>query len=165
MNIILIGYRGTGKSACGRIIAEKLKMRLVSTDEEIVKKVGMTISAFVEENGWVKFRDAETQIVRKVSKLDNCVVDCGGGIIERDENIPLLKKNGKVFWFTASVDTIVKRIKRSKERPSLTGKSFVEEVAEVLERRNPKYGAAADYIIKTDKLTVEEQAREVIKRL
>ncbi len=164
MNLILIGYRGTGKSSVAGILGEKLGKKVISVDEEIVKKIGMTISAFVEKNGWEKFRTVETNVLKNAITKKKVIIDCGGGIIEKDENFPLLKK-GKVIWCTADVETIVQRIKDSKDRPSLTGKSFTEEVEEVLERRNPKYRRAADIIIKTDHLSVQQQSREIIKKI
>ncbi|MFC1768132.1 shikimate kinase [Nanoarchaeota archaeon] len=165
MNIVLIGYRGTGKTAAGKIVAEKLGLSLVSLDAEIEKKIGMTISEFVDKNGWDKFRDVETEVTKEAAAKDNLVIDCGGGIIERPDNIPALKQNGKVIWFTAKVETIVNRIKDASHRPSLTGKSFTDEVGEVLERRNPLYEAAADIVIETDNLTIEQQAEEVLSKI
>jgi shikimate kinase len=92
------------------------------------------------------------------------VIDTGGGIVERPENIEALRANGIVIWLKASVDTIVSRIQGGTERPSLTGgKSFTEEVAEVLERRIPEYQSAAQYEIDTDLLTPEQVADRVVE--
>jgi shikimate kinase len=166
MNIVLIGYRGTGKSEVGRLLAERLGMQLIGMDAEIVKQAGMTIPEIVEKFGWPKFRDLETKEAQKLAGLDNLVVDTGGGIIERPENIDFLKKNARMFWLKASADTIVSRIQGGIERPALTsGKSFTEEVAEVLERRVPKYRSAAHYEINTDELTPEDVADAIVELL
>jgi shikimate kinase len=166
MNIVLIGYRGTGKSEVGRLLAERLGMQLIGMDAEIVKQAGMTIPEIVEKFGWPKFRDLETKEAQKLAGLDKLVVDTGGGIIERPENIDFLKKNARMFWLKASADTIVSRIQGGIERPALTsGKSFTEEVAEVLERRIPKYRSAAHYEINTDELTPEDVADAIVELL
>jgi shikimate kinase len=87
-------------------------------------------------------------------------------VIERPENIPALEKNGRIFWLKASVATIVRRIQGDDQRPALTeGKTFTEEVAEVLERRVAKYQAAAMHAIDTDALTPEQVADDVIRLL
>ena len=163
MNIVLIGYRGTGKSVVGELLARKLNRETISMDAEIVRKAGMSIPEFVEQNGWPKFRDLETEVARELAERDNIIVDCGGGIIERPENIPALRTNGLIFWLQASVDVIVSRIADGTERPALTeGKSFTEEVAEVLDRRTPMYSEAAQHTINTDDMTPEQVGDSVL---
>ncbi|MFH2090836.1 MAG: shikimate kinase [Pseudomonadota bacterium] len=164
MNIILIGYRGTGKSVVGKIIAKQLNMAYAGMDANIVKRAGMPIPDIVQQFGWPKFRDIETQEALATRELDNVVVDTGGGIIEREENMPALKKNGIVFWLTASVDTIVNRIQDDTQRPALVeGKTFTQEVAQVLEQRNSKYRSAADFVIDTDKISPDQVAARIIE--
>ena len=166
MNIVLIGYRGTGKSEVGKLLAERLSRPLINMDAEIVKQAGSSIPELVEAAGWEHFRDLETAEARKLAGLDNLVIDCGGGVIEREENIVILQQNARVFWLKASVATIVKRIAGDTQRPSLTsGKSFTEEVAEVLERRTPKYRSAAHCEIDTDPATPAQIADAIIAQL
>lgn len=163
MNIVLIGYRGTGKSAVGGIVARQLGMTCVSMDERIVQKAGMTIPQIVEKHGWSSFRDMETAVARELGQQDNLVIDTGGGVIERPENMPALRANGTIVWLKASVSVIVKRIQDSTERPALTqGKSFTQEVGEVLLNRIPKYQAAAKWEVDTDALTIEQVADKII---
>lgn len=164
MNIALIGYRGTGKSVVGEIAAERLDMKCIAMDERIIEKAGMSIPDIVKNHDWTKFRDIESEVARELAKLDNIIIDTGGGVIERPENIDALQANSRIIWLKASVDTIVSRIEGGTERPSLTGgKSFTEEVEEVLERRTPKYKSAAQYEIDTDELTPEQVADRVIE--
>jgi shikimate kinase len=164
MNIVLIGYRGTGKSVVGELLALRLRMPCIGMDAEIVKKVGMSIPEIVEKYGWQKFRDMESEEAQKLAGLDNIIIDTGGGVIERPENIEALKTNSCIFWLKASVDAIVLRIQGDTERPALTsGKTFTEEVTEVLERRIPKYKSAAQYEIDTDELTPEQVAGRIIE--
>jgi shikimate kinase len=164
VNIVLIGYRGTGKSAVGAIVAERLGMKCISMDERIIAKVGMSIPEFVEKHGWPAFRDVESEVARELSGVEDIVIDSGGGVIERPENVDALKKHGVVVWLRASVDAIVSRIEGGTERPSLTGtKSFTDEVEEVLGHRIPKYRAAAQHDIDTDPLTPEQVADRVVR--
>jgi len=164
MNIVLIGYRGTGKSEVGAIVADRLKMICVGMDAEIVFRAGMTIPEIVEKFGWVRFRDMETEVAVDFSARDNLIIDTGGGVIERPENIAALQKNAVIFWLKASVDVIVSRIQGDTQRPALIdGKTFTEEVAEVLERRISKYENAANYEIDTDCLTPAQVAEQVIE--
>ena len=103
MNIVLIGYRGTGKSVVAAVLSETLKMKSIGMDAEIVSKTGLAIPEIVEKYGWKKFRDIETEVAMQVSQLDNIIIDTGGGVIERPENIEALKENGLIFWLKATV--------------------------------------------------------------
>ena len=164
MNIVLIGYRGAGKSVIGRLLAKRLGMEYIGMDAAIVKRAGMPIPEIVEKQGWPGFRDMESAEARELAGRDNLIIDTGGGIIERPENIETLQKNALMFWLKARVETIVARIQGGTERPALTeGKTFTEEVAEVLERRIPMYKSAANYEIETDQLTPEQIVGIVIQ--
>ena len=157
MNIVLIGYRGTGKSTVGKLLAARLGRELVSTDAEIVKRAQRTIPEIVAQDGWEYFRELESDICRELASRDQLVIDTGGGAILRAQNVEALKKNGTLFWLTASVETIVKRIGGDNQRPSLTGtKSFVDEIQDVLRERTPKYQASADYVIATDDRSINQ---------
>jgi shikimate kinase len=164
MNLILIGYRGTGKSVVGRIVAQRLKMDYVGMDARIVARAGISIPEIVERHGWPGFRDLESQLAAELARRDNLVIDTGGGVIERSENIAALKTSGCIVWLTASVETIVSRIRDDTQRPALVeGKTFTQEVAEVLEARTSKYQNASQYQIATDESTPEQVAEKVIK--
>jgi shikimate kinase len=164
MNIVLIGYRGTGKSVVGKLVSERLQMKCIAMDSRIIEKAGMSIPDIVENHGWTTFRDMESEVTRELAELDDIIIDTGGGVIERPENIDVLQANSCIIWLKASVGAIVSRIQGGTERPSLTGeKSFTEEVAEVLERRTPKYRSAAQYEIDTEQLTPEQVADRIIQ--
>jgi len=164
MNLVLIGYRGTGKSTVARLLAEMLGMEVVSLDREIVRRAGRSVPEIVAQHGWPHFRDLESAVTKDFSERDNIIIDAGGGVILRGENVECLRHGGKLFWLRASVPVIVARIEAGTERPPLAaGKSFTEEVEEVLRERTPLYAAAADYQIDTDALSPEQVAAAVAR--
>jgi shikimate kinase len=166
MNIVLIGYRGTGKSVVGKILGIRLGMKCVGMDRRIIETAGMSIPEIVEKHGWSIFRDMESKTALQLSQCDHLIIDTGGGVIERPENIRALKINSHIFWLKASVDTIISRIEADTQRPSLTaGKTFTEEVGEILKQRIPKYKKAAQFEIDTDNLTPEQVADRIMKML
>ena len=166
MNLVLIGYRGTGKSTVGRILADRLGREFVSTDAAIVKRANLAIPDIVARDGWDHFRDLESQVCRELAGKDGLIIDTGGGAILRPENVACLKAGGVLFWLTAEVGTIATRIGGDTQRPSLTGtKSFTEEIEEVLRERRPKYEAAADHRIATDGRTLVEVAEAILAKL
>jgi len=163
MNIVLIGYRGTGKSTVGKNLAERLGRDLVSTDAEIIRRARLPVPDIVQRFGWDHFRDLESEVCRDLAGKDRLIIDTGGGAILRQQNVDSLKKNGVLIWLTADVRTITERIGGDTQRPSLTGaKSFTEEVEEVLRERQPKYKSAANHIIETDGRSVAEVVEAVL---
>ena len=163
MNIVLIGYRGTGKSTVGKILGQRLQRTVISTDAEIVKEAGQSIPEIVEKFGWDHFRELETQICRTLKDHKDLVIDTGGGLILKEDNVKILKAKGTFFWLTAEVATIVSRISGDTQRPSLSGtKSFVEEIEDILKERRPKYQAAADHVIPTDQASPQQIADSIL---
>lgn len=163
MNLILIGYRGTGKSTVGKLLASRLGWDSVSTDALIVEQAKLPIPEIVSQFGWDHFRDLETAVCQGLQGKDHLVIDTGGGVILRDVNVKTIKPCGMLFWLTATVETISRRIGGDSQRPSLTsGKTFIEEIEEVLQERTPKYQAAADFIIETDSRSADQIANQVL---
>lgn len=166
MNLILIGYRGAGKSSVGRLLAERLGWDLISTDAEIVRKAGLPVPDIVQRFGWDHFRNLESAVCRELADKDHLIIDTGGGAILRPQNVENLKATGSLVWLTVEVRTIIERIGGDTQRPSLTGaKSFTDEVEEVLRERQPKYQAAADHIVATDEKSLAEVADMIMALL
>jgi shikimate kinase len=164
MNLVLIGYRGTGKSTVAGLLAARLGMKAVSLDEEIVRQAGCSIPEIVAQHGWPHFRNLEAEVTKRFSAQENLIIDAGGGVVLRDDNVANLRRHGTLFWLRASVPVIVARIEAGTERPALTeGKSFTEEVEEVLRDRTPRYEAAAHHQVDTDRRSPEEVAAEVAR--
>jgi len=164
MNLVLIGYRGTGKSTVAKLLSEKLAMEVVSLDQEITRRAGRSIPEIVAAHGWPHFRDLESEVTKDFSARNDIIIDAGGGVILRPENVENLRRGGMLFWLRASVPVIVARIQGGTDRPPLTaGKSFTEEVEDVLRERTPLYAAAAHHQVDTDALTAEQVAAEIAR--
>ncbi len=164
MNLVLIGYRGTGKSVVAKLLAERTGRPVVSLDEEIVRRIGCSIPAYVAKFGWEAFRDVEQEVAAEVSGRDGLIVDAGGGVVTRRANVDVLRNHGRVIWLTADPATIVARIQDDRNRPSLTGdKSFLDEVEEVLAARTPLYADAAHLQVDTAGQTPLEVAEWILR--
>ena len=164
-NIYLIGYRATGKSTVSNLLAEKLNKKVVHMDDELIKRIGR-IDIFVRNNGWNAFRDEETKLLKEISEQKGLIVDCGGGIIIREENVQIIKSTGKCILLKADIATITTRLNKDKgkkeQRPSLTGKSITKEIKNVLDERKHLYDKAADLIIETHNKNISEISTKII---
>ena len=166
LNIILIGFRGAGKTTIGRMIAQRLNKKFVDADEYLERKEGKTVKDIFAEGGEKLFREIETRIIAELCQLDNRVVATGGGAILREENVRALKKSGIVILLDADINTIYKRIHKNaateQRRPSLTSKSAYEEIEYLLEYRRPLYDKAADFVISTASMSATDAANKIV---
>ncbi|MBN2468227.1 MAG: shikimate kinase [Deltaproteobacteria bacterium] len=163
MNIVLIGYRGAGKSAVADILSARLQWPKYVVDKAIVEAAGMSIPRIVESRGWDFFRDLESRAVARVSGQDRTIIDTGGGVVIRAGNVEMLRRNGTLIWLRVDPKTVLNRIKDDTERPSLTGsKSFLEEIEEVLSERAPLYRSAADLVVDTNLLSSPAVAEKIL---
>lgn len=164
-HLFLIGFMGCGKSTNARYIAKQAGTAYLEMDQEIVKQQGMAITEIFEKRGETYFRDLETELIRSLTERAPAVISCGGGAVLRDENVELMKSCGKIVLLTASPESIFDRVKDSKDRPILNGNMNLEFINELMEKRRPKYEAAADFSISTDMKNVREICEEIADRL
>ncbi len=109
-NIVLIGLSGSGKSSVGKILAKKLNMAFVDTDDMVISLVNKSIEDIFAKDGEEVFRSYEAICAIEASENDNTVISTGGGIILREENMKVLSKNGIVFFLNRSPDEIFKTV-------------------------------------------------------
>ena len=148
--IYLTGFMGTGKSMILNCLHEVCGFDKIEMDEQIVQEQGMSIPEIFEKKGEEYFRNLETELVKKISAMDNIVVSCGGGTVMRQCNVDEMKKNGTIVLLTAEPETVYERVKGSHNRPLLEKNMNPEYIKELMAARRPKYEAAADFVIKTD---------------
>lgn len=166
--LVLVGYRGTGKSTVGRILAERTGRTFVEVDETIVARAGKTIRAIFEEDGEPAFRDIEEAVVRDLTENHpGAVLGTGGGTILRESNRRMLRSFGLVAWLRADVAELARRLEADtatrETRPSLTSKGAVEEIAEVMAYRTPFYEEIAHVAIDAQGIDPAEVAGRILE--
>ena len=167
--IVLTGYRATGKTAVGRILAELLGYRFLDTDEVIVDRLGCTIAESVNRNGWLLFRDHEQAVLNELTEKKNTVAATGGGAVLHRETWQQLCNRAFVIWLRADITTILFRLgtdrKTPQQRPSLMHQDLKTETAVLLAEREPLYRAGSDMVVDTDTMTPEALAAAVFQKL
>jgi len=164
-NIFLIGYMGTGKSTVAACMAKQYGMEVLEMDQTIVEREGMSISDIFEKRGEDYFRDIETKLLLEIQKQENKVVSCGGGVVLREQNVEVMKKEGYIVLLSAKPETILERVKDDDSRPLLQGNKNIAFINDMLEKRRPKYESAADVVIQTDGKMVTEICYEILKKI
>ncbi|MEX2139687.1 MAG: shikimate kinase [Pirellulales bacterium] len=167
MNLLLIGYRGTGKSAVARLVAERLGWRWLDADVELERRAGKSIAAIFADDGEPMFRDLESEMLAELVRLDRHVLALGGGVVLRPENRALIKQAGSVVWLTADPETIQARVQSdpttSARRPNLTRSGGLDEVRQLLAQREPFYRECAGAVVDTSGRSVAEVAEAVVE--
>jgi len=163
-NIILTGFMGTGKTAVGRELSKILDMKLIDVDTEIEKSEKITINEIFKQFGEPRFREIETDMIRKLSESKNAIISTGGGAVLKQENMDILRKNGVIVCLTASSETIFKRTSTNNDRPLLQVENPLERINELLNFRKPFY-QKADVMIDTEGKTPLQIADEIIEKV
>ncbi len=154
-NIVLSGMPGCGKSTIGKMLAEKLCRPFIDLDDEIVKMAGKPITEIFAEGGESHFRDIETAAIGNVARISGAVIATGGGAILRDENVRLLKQNGRVYFLDRPLDQLLP----TADRPLA---SSAEAIKNRYKERFPRYCSVCDLHLKTD--GIAEHATEEIAK-
>ncbi|MDI6853798.1 MAG: shikimate kinase [Deltaproteobacteria bacterium] len=168
-NLVLIGYRATGKSSVGRDLADRLNRPFVDLDEVLVQEAGRAIVDIVAQGGWEDFRRREKELAQRFSRTGGKVLASGGGVVLDQENVQVLRESGILIWLKADPQVIRQRLGLDAAtqafRPSLTGADALAEVEEVLAQREPLYRDAAHFVIDTTKLSIPEVVDRILQAI
>jgi shikimate kinase len=165
--LVLIGYRGTGKSTVGRIVAERSGRRFVDADREIEARTGRSIRSIFAEGGEPAFRESEERTLAElVVEAPGAVLATGGGAVLREANRRRLREFGFIAWLSADPTELARRLGADTsglaERPALTAAGTLEEIARVLADRTPLYQGLADAVVPTDGRDPRDVAEAVL---
>lgn len=142
-NIVLIGMPGCGKTTVGKVLSKKLKYKFCDMDSYIQQISKKTIKELFEQ-GEENFRDWETKACEELVKLNNTIIASGGGVVKREKNIEILKKNCTILFIDRPVERILSDVDIN-SRPLL--KDGKEKLYSLYEERYELYRNAADIII------------------
>jgi shikimate kinase len=169
MNLVLIGYRATGKTTLAQGLASRLGWEWIDADVEIERRAGKSIARIFAEDGEPAFRDLEAVIIAELCGRQRLVLAAGGGAVMREESRRAMRETGHVVWLTASPPTILARMTADAttagRRPNLTNHTPLEEIVQVLGRREPVYRETAHQIVDTEGKTPEELVEEIISKI
>jgi shikimate kinase len=169
MNLVLIGYRATGKTTLARHLAQRLGWNWIDADVEIERRAGKSIARIFAEHGEAAFRDLEAEVIADLCGQPQLVVAAGGGAPLRETSRRTMRKSGHVVWLTATPETILARMSgdatTADRRPSLTNRPPLEEILQLLDRREPIYRESAHLIVDTEGKSPEQLADEVLAGL
>lgn len=161
---MLIGYRGTGKTTISRLLARQLGWTSVDTDDLIESRAGKSIKEIFAEDGELRFRDLEVEVIRAAVEPAERVLALGGGAVMREETREVLR-GCDVVWLRADAATLLQRIQldpaTGARRPNLTAAGGLAEINQLLAERNPIYETTADYVVDTSDKSPDQLVAEI----
>ena len=156
-HVFFVGFLGAGKSTVAHNLGRLFGRPYVDTDRMAERVLHQSVAEVFAQRGESAFRDAETQVLRDLRRRKSLLVSCGGGIVERDENLTLMHEMGTVVFLDGLLDDSLRQIQSLEKRPDL---ACIEDAAALYERRRPLYERAADVSVGITGKSFEEVAQE-----
>ncbi|SES63530.1 shikimate kinase [Anaerobranca gottschalkii] len=147
--LVLIGFSGSGKTTVGKLLAQTTSLPLYSIDQMVEDKAGISIPEIFERYGEEYFRQLESGIIKEVVEKGEGIIDCGGGVVERESNMQLLKSFGEIVWLKCPLETLLSRLEKN-DRPLLKNKDILY-IQEFFGRREVLYQRYGDITVNSDR--------------
>ena len=164
-NIILVGPMGSGKSAVGRLLAQRLDLALVDSDTEIEARTGVDIAYIFEREGEAGFRVREAEVLDDITRRPGVLVATGGGAVLDARTRARLRSRGCVVYLRTTVDQQLARTRRNALRPLLMNPDPRGTLERLMAQRAALYEEVADVIVDTDGRKVGSVVDEILRRL
>jgi shikimate kinase len=162
VNLYLVGFMGTGKTTVGRAVGQKIGFHVLDSDHEIERRQGKTIPDIFAQDGEPAFRAMEREFIEHGHPGERTVVACGGGLVVQPNMLELLKSKGVVVCLHASLETILARTARHRNRPLLAVDDPEERIRTLYAAREPVYKQSGTVIL-TDSRPLPEVVAHVIR--
>ncbi|MBH99821.1 MAG: shikimate kinase [Acidimicrobiaceae bacterium] len=164
-HLALVGLMGVGKTEVGAAVARRMGRRHVDLDRAITQLAGKSVGVIFHESGEEEFRELESEcLALQLEAKDPIVLSTGGGVLERDENRAAMAAV-TVAWLRATPVTLAKRVAGGAGRPLLAGGDPLTILDDLSKVRSPSYKAAANLVVDTDGLSVDEVADNLLNAL
>jgi shikimate kinase len=164
-NLILVGMMGSGKTTMGRALARHLGKSFVDSDEEIIKRTGVTVPHIFDIEGESGFRLRETAIIQELVGRENTVLATGGGAVLTGQNRTMLQQNGIVIYIKASVHDLWQRTKHDRNRPLLQTGDPHAKLNELFQKRDPLYQQVSDIVVQSGRQSVHALMQQLAGKI
>jgi shikimate kinase len=156
---------GAGKTTIGKQLAETRSLDFFDSDHEIEAATGVTIPHIFDVEGEAGFRQREEAMIDALTQKKDIVLATGGGAVTREINRKHLKNRGTVIYLHASIDQLLERTSRDKNRPLLQTENPRAKLEELMAIREPLYREVADIIIDTEQQSAANVVKLIMKKL
>ncbi len=156
---------GAGKTTIGRKLAEALGMDFIDSDQEIEARTGATIPWIFDVEGEAGFRKREKAVIDELTRRPNLVLATGGGAVLDPENRRHLQSRGTVIYLQASLDELLARTRKDRNRPLLQTADPRARLEALLREREPLYRDVADIVFETGQRGIRQAVQALLREL
>lgn len=166
MEIVLMGYMGSGKSTIGKSVSERFKLDFIDLDSYIEQKEELSIKEIFTTKGEIYFRIKEAEYLKEVlESKKNYVLSLGGGTPCYGSNLESIKESNAVsYYLKANIPTLATRLQNGKQnRPliaTLNDEQLFEYIGKHLFERAPYY-EQSEFKININDNSVEEVSNAI----
>jgi shikimate kinase len=164
-NIFLVGLMGAGKSTIGRHLAKSLGMEFVDSDHELERRTGASIPLIFDVEGEAGFRQREKKLIDELTQRNRIVLATGGGVVLDPDNRAWLRARGRVIYLYATVEQLLTRTAKDRNRPLLQTADPRARLQELLQARDPLYREVADVVVDTGGRSARGAEREILAKI
>jgi len=160
--IALLGLRGSGKTAVGRRLARRLRLRFVELDKQIESRAGMRLPEVFTLHGEEFYRRLERDTLADLlASRQSMVLAVGGGLVTAPDTYAMLLRQTTTVWLKAKAEDYWNRVMRQGDRrPMDQHPQAREALRQLVQRRDPLY-ARAGAVVDTSNLTVPQAVERV----
>jgi len=163
--ITLIGLPGSGKSTVGRLLARRLQLPFIDSDQVIEQRLGCSIREFFEREGEARFRDWEHDVLDELTQGAPCVLSTGGGAVLRPANRVHLRQRGRVFYLCARPPELHRRLRHDQTRPLLQVADPLQKLRQLYDERDPLYRETAHHVVETGRSSVSVLVNGIVAQI
>jgi shikimate kinase len=164
-SVVLVGMMGSGKTAVGRVLAQRLDVPFLDSDAAIEEAAKATIPEIFARDGEPFFRDREAEVLARLLSGSPAVISTGGGAFMAERNRRVIAEKGVSLWLDADLETLWDRVRHKETRPLLRTADPKRTLAEIFEKRVPLYRLAELHVRTEPTFSVEETATRAVAAL
>jgi shikimate kinase len=157
--IYLVGFMGSGKTAVGRRVAERLGVPFVDLDTEIERTSGLTVRALFDTLGEPAFRERESAFLDGTEALPDAIVSAGGGSFVAERNRHAMARLGTAVHLDVPFESLRERLGGKTDRPLFAS---ADQAAGLFAEREPFYRMAPIRVALAGSESIEESADRVL---
>ena len=160
--VAFVGMMGSGKTAIGRLVAQKLNAPFIDTDTEIELAANMSVGEIFSRDGEKFFRDREFQIVKRLLETRVCILSTGGGAFINEDIRNEISIFGMSLWLKVDLDLLWTRVKSKGSRPLLQTEDPFKSLKDIFDKRQVIYALADATVIAQKGQSIDQMSDRVI---
>jgi len=163
--VVLVGMMGSGKTAIGRALSQRLAVPFLDSDAEIETAANATIAEIFARSGEPFFRRRESEVISRLLTGAPCILSTGGGAFLAKRNRKIIKRYGVAVWLNAPLDVLWERVRHKDSRPLLRTADPRATLAEIYAVRTPIYAKAKLHLAVANRASIEDTTESVLSLL